>query len=90
MLLLLSIFLLSFIPISFSLAPKGPWDSFNYAPQSRTVRPKSIRGTVGAVEGAHNLINSTNGLATLLGNSYVTVDFDIEVNNFSSNLRVTC
>lgn len=80
MFLLLSTFLLSSLSISFGLAPKGPWDSFNYAPQSRTVRPKYIRGTVGVVQGAHHLINSTDGLATLLGESYVTVDFGIEVN----------
>lgn len=60
-------------------APKGPWDSFNYAPASRTVWAKSIKTVEGTVHNAHSLITKT-GIATLSGNrSYVTLDFGIEV-----------
>lgn len=60
-------------------APRGPWDAFNFAPESRTVRPRSLKRVVGSVQGPKNLLTN-NGVATLSGNqSYVTLDFGIEV-----------
>jgi len=61
-----------------SIAPKGPWDNFNFAPKSRTSRPVSIHSTQGDVQNAQALIGS--GTATLTGNgSFVVVDFGQEV-----------
>lgn len=72
--------------LSFTLvlatAPRGPWDAFNYAPESRTVWPRSLKRVVGSVQGSKNLLTN-NGIATLSGNqSYVTLDFGIEVSKF--------
>jgi len=62
----------------FSIAPKGPWDHFNFAPKSRTSRPTNIHSTQGNIQNAQALIGS--GIATLTGNgSYVVVDFGQEV-----------
>ena len=59
-------------------APTGPWDSFNYAPKSRTVFPTSITKTTGTVRNARGLVST--GSATLFGNgSWVALDFGIEV-----------
>lgn len=79
MLILILLVVTSLLSSSSGLAPAGPWDPFNYAPQSRTVRPRSVRETVGSVRGAQNLV-SQKGEATLSGNgSWLTVDFGIEV-----------
>lgn len=71
--------LLLFSTSALATAPKGPWDAFNFAPDSRTVWPRSVIRAIGSVEGATNLTRTT-GTATLIGNkSYVTLDFGIEV-----------
>lgn len=64
-----------------AVAPAGPWDAFNYAPESRTVYPSSVRLTEGSVVGSDNLVGgSANGSATLEGaGSYVVLDFGKEV-----------
>ena len=60
-------------------APEGPWDEFNYAPASRTVRPTSIYKVAGEVHDASALTSET-GKASIKGNlSWVTVDFGKEV-----------
>ncbi|KAJ3798770.1 glycoside hydrolase family 78 protein [Lentinula aff. detonsa] len=68
-----------------SLAPSGPWDTFNYAPKSRTVYATSIRHTQSTVSGSENLLNGDNGSATLTGNdAWVTLDFGKEVGGLIS------
>lgn len=60
-------------------APSGVWDEFNYAPASKTVWPASIKLQVGNVTNAQNLVNNI-GAVTLSGNnSYVTLDYGVEV-----------
>lgn len=69
-------------------APSGPWDKFHYAPASRTVRPTGITKTVGSVKNAKNLVKPS-GSATLTGNqSWVTLDFGIEVRASKMRVRV--
>lgn len=64
-------------------APSGPWDKFNYAPATRVVRPTAITKTVGGVKNAKNLFKAS-GSATLSGNqSWVTLDFGIEVRTWN-------
>ena len=59
-------------------APSGPWDEFNFAPESRTVYPRAVWGTYGNVTNAENVIS--DGSLTLSGNgSYVALDFGYEV-----------
>ena len=70
--------LLFFATLALGSAPKGPWDAFNYAPDSRTVRPQTIHNVSGAVKGSDKLLTEA-GLATFSGNqSYVTLDFGVE------------
>ncbi|KAF5355117.1 hypothetical protein D9756_005314 [Leucocoprinus leucothites] len=70
---------LSFIVLQvLAVAPKGPWDQFNFAPRNRTSRPTSIHSTQGNVRNAQALIGS--GTARLTGNgSFIVVDFGQEV-----------
>lgn len=59
-------------------APAGPWDAFNYAPNSRTVRPTAIKEVSGRIENPQHL--TSKGRATLVGNgAWVALDFGIEV-----------
>lgn len=63
-------------------APAGPWDAFNYAPESRTVYPSAVRQVEGSVVGAENLVGGggEGGSAVLEGEgSYVVLDFGKEV-----------
>lgn len=62
-------------------APAGPWDAFNYAPESKTVYPSAVRQVEGSVDGAENLVGGAQGgSATLEGEgSYVVLDFGKEV-----------
>ncbi|EMD35216.1 glycoside hydrolase family 78 protein [Gelatoporia subvermispora B] len=70
------------VPVQ-SAAPNGPWDAFNYAPESRTVQPRTIRGIQGDVSNADALLNE--GTVTLSSNgSYLTVDFGLEVGGLIS------
>ncbi|CAK5271688.1 unnamed protein product [Mycena citricolor] len=75
-----------------ALAPKGPWDKFNYAPKSKTVYPAKVYQTVGTVDSAENLLleggkkhisGSLEG-AALAERSYVTLDFGVEVGGLIS------
>jgi hypothetical protein len=62
------------------LAPKGPWDAFNFAPTSKTVYPAAIREVEGTVTNSERLVNN-GGSATLSGQgTWVTLDFGVEVN----------
>ncbi|KAI0312129.1 Six-hairpin glycosidase [Amylostereum chailletii] len=70
--------------LAWAAAPAGPWDDFNYSPESRTVYPTAIYRVNGTVENASNLAGN-QGSATLLGNnSYVTLDFGKEVGGLIS------
>ncbi|KAG6857688.1 hypothetical protein H0H87_004104 [Tephrocybe sp. NHM501043] len=61
-------------------APAGPWDKFNYAPSSRTVRPKAVYSSYGKVQNPQQLIVSHDGSTILDGHgSYVVLDFGQEV-----------
>ncbi|EKM80982.1 hypothetical protein AGABI1DRAFT_37827 [Agaricus bisporus var. burnettii JB137-S8] len=63
---------------AFGLAPHGPWDQFNFAPESRISRPTQIHSIQGNVQNADALISS--GTANFNGNSsFVTLDFGLEV-----------
>ena len=65
-------------------APNGAWDAFNYAPESRVVRPTSLFKTEGSVSDAENLL-SESALATLSSKgSFVSLDFGKEVRAKSS------
>lgn len=62
------------------VAPSGPWDAFNFAPTSRTVRAETVRSVEGAVQGAQNLVGASPGTATLSrAGSYIVLDFSKEV-----------
>ena len=77
--MLASLVALLFIALqAFSIAPKGPWDHFNFAPKSRASRPTSIHSTQGNIQNAQALIGS--GTATFTSNgTFVVVDFGQEV-----------
>ncbi|KAF9477417.1 Six-hairpin glycosidase [Pholiota conissans] len=65
-------------------APKGKWDSFNFAPSSKTVYPTAIHSTNGSVKNADLLVNN-KGAATLSGNgSWLALDFGGEVGGLIS------
>ncbi|KAF9040032.1 Six-hairpin glycosidase [Panaeolus papilionaceus] len=69
----------------FALAPKGEWDSFNYAPKSKTVYPVAIHSQQGSVTDASHLVGSGGGKATLLtSGSWVALDFGVEVGGLIS------
>ena len=60
-------------------APSGPWDAFNYAPESKTVYPTGIHSISGTVNNAQQLVHNA-GSAILTGNgSWVALDFGVEV-----------
>lgn len=80
-------FALLFAAYGLCSAPSGPWDKFHYAPASRVVRPAAVKKTVGNVKHAKNLVKPFGG-ATFSGNqSWVTLDFGIEV-RASPGMRV--
>ena len=59
-------------------APAGPWDTFNYAPKSRTVFPSAVKEVSGTVHNVNNLVSK--GSTTIVGNgAWVALDFGIEV-----------
>ena len=75
--LALSLFL--FADLVTGLAPKGAWDEFNYAPNSRVVRPTSIFKSSGSIQNSDSLF-SDEGHTTISGSgSYVSLDFGKEV-----------
>lgn len=70
---------ISLAAAAFAVSPKGLWDTFNYAPPSRTVWPVAVRSFHGSVRGAQQLLDN-KGSATLAGNgSWVALDFGKEV-----------
>ncbi|KDQ54652.1 glycoside hydrolase family 78 protein [Jaapia argillacea MUCL 33604] len=72
------------LPLALASAPAGPWDAFNYAPESRTVWPTAIKYTEGSVQNAQNLVSNA-GEATLSGNgTWLTLDFGGEVGGLVS------
>ncbi|KAJ7457363.1 glycoside hydrolase family 78 protein [Mycena latifolia] len=84
MLLRLSSVLFS-ITLCAGLAPKGPWDAFNYAPASKLVKPVSVRSISGSVRGAQGLVQNSNAQATFTGNSsFVVLDWGKEVGGIIS------
>ncbi|KAF7333480.1 Glycoside hydrolase family 78 protein [Mycena venus] len=83
--MLLPLHLLPLIPLCSALAPKGPWDAFNYAPASKIVKPLSVRTVSGDVRGAQGLVQSSQGQATFTGNSsFVVLDWGKEVGGILS------
>ncbi|KAJ7253282.1 glycoside hydrolase family 78 protein [Mycena rebaudengoi] len=83
MLLQLSAVLLPTLCVA--LAPKGPWDAFNYAPASKIVKPVSIRSVSGDVSGAEGLVESSAAQVTFTGDgSFVVLDWGIEVGGLLS------
>ncbi|KAK0472524.1 Six-hairpin glycosidase [Armillaria novae-zelandiae] len=71
------------LPVVLALAPGGPWDTFNYAPKSKTVYPQDVYKTVGSVSGGSKLVGNT-GSATLSPKSWIALDFGIEVGGLIS------
>lgn len=65
--------------LSFASAPSGPWDAFNYAPESRIVRPAAVFRLHGNVENASDLISSSASAMLNGSGSYVSLDFGKEV-----------
>ncbi|KAG6827972.1 hypothetical protein H0H92_009798 [Tricholoma furcatifolium] len=66
-------------------APTGPWDNFNYAPSSRTVRPKFLHSSSGKVQAPEQLVPPNDGSATFIENgSYIVLDFGQEVGGMVS------
>jgi hypothetical protein len=62
---------------------RGPWDAYNYAPQSRTLTPVAVYTTHGRVENPQNLLAGKP--TRLVGNgSYLTLDFGKEVGGIAT------
>ncbi|KAJ7226756.1 glycoside hydrolase family 78 protein [Mycena pura] len=77
--------LLLSITLCAAVAPKGPWDAFNFAPASKIVTPVSVRTVSGSVRGAQGLVQSSSAQATFTGNSsYVVLDWGKEVGGILS------
>ncbi|KAK7039312.1 glycoside hydrolase family 78 protein [Favolaschia claudopus] len=71
--------------LSAALAPPGPWDSFNYAPDSKIVKPVTVRTVSGTVQGANGLVENSEAQATFSGDgSYVVLDWGKEVGGILS------
>ncbi|KAI0826506.1 Six-hairpin glycosidase [Trametes gibbosa] len=74
---------LSVVASALASAPAGPWDTFNYAPKSRTVYPTSVKATHGKIRNPKAL--TSRGSATLAGNgSWIALDFGVEVGGLVS------
>ncbi|EJD39434.1 glycoside hydrolase family 78 protein [Auricularia subglabra TFB-10046 SS5] len=72
------------LPFALGSAPAGPWDSFNYAPTSKTVWPRAVFESHGHVTNAARLPNN-KGSATLSGKgTWVALDFGVEVGGLIS------
>ncbi|MGY0021025.1 alpha-L-rhamnosidase-related protein [Streptomyces sp. YJ-C3] len=71
-------------PLSSSVAPRGPWDRFKLSPADRTVRPTSVHGTTGSVDGAKNLAGKSGPAHARLNGkgTSVTLDFGLEVGGY--------
>ncbi|KAK6981768.1 glycoside hydrolase family 78 protein [Favolaschia claudopus] len=83
--MLLPLSVLLALPLCGALAPKGPWDAFNFAPTSKIVKPVSIRSVSGNVRGAQGLVQNSAAQATFSGNgSFVVLDWGKEVGGILS------
>ncbi|VDB84465.1 unnamed protein product [Peniophora sp. CBMAI 1063] len=60
-------------------APAGVWDSFNFAPDSKTVSPVSIREAVGDVSFTNASDGSPNSIILSSNGAYAALDFGKEV-----------
>ncbi|KAK7046114.1 hypothetical protein VNI00_007117 [Paramarasmius palmivorus] len=77
--------LLCLFPLAaFGRAPLGPWDSFNYSPNSRIVHPVSVRRVEGTVDSAGGLVDATGRVTTFDEGSWVALDFGVEVGGLIS------
>ncbi|KAF7292156.1 Glycoside hydrolase family 78 protein [Mycena indigotica] len=82
---MLSLLLLTHTALCVALAPQGPWDAFNFAPASKTVRPVSVRAVHGTVQGAEGLVTGSSSKAVFTANnSYVVLDWGKEVGGILS------
>ncbi|KAL0952961.1 hypothetical protein HGRIS_007172 [Hohenbuehelia grisea] len=69
---------------TYAVAPAGPWDAFNFAPNSKAVYPTAIRQVNGTVQSSQALV-ANSGSATLVGRgSWVALDFGVEVGGLIS------
>lgn len=76
---LLAVFLLSGAVAGSAPSSHGaPWDSFNFAPKSRVVRPTALHAINGPVQHASNLLTNS-GKATLTNGTWAALDFGKEV-----------
>ncbi|KAG6861519.1 hypothetical protein C0995_015629 [Termitomyces sp. Mi166 len=76
--------LLSLLTATSARAPTGPWDTFNFAPHSKTVYPASIHSSNGSVTNPQLLVNNS-GSAVLGGkDAWVALDFGVEVGGLIS------
>ncbi|KAF8890923.1 Six-hairpin glycosidase [Infundibulicybe gibba] len=67
-----------------ALAPSGPWDAFNFAPNSKTVYPTAIHSSHGTIQNVQRLV-SNQGSATITGQgSWVALDYGVEVGGLIS------
>jgi hypothetical protein len=71
--------LLSFVVCCLAVAPKGPWDKFNFAPESKVVGPVSIKRINGTVTSPSDLIHDSAQFSTIEGGSWIALDFGKEV-----------
>ncbi|KAG5720851.1 hypothetical protein E4T56_gene17351, partial [Termitomyces sp. T112] len=83
---MLSFRILTLAVPALALAPAGPWDSFNFAPTSKTVYPAAIHSisSQGMVTNTQLLV-SNSGSATLSGKgAWVALDYGVEVGGLIS------
>ncbi|KAG5340251.1 hypothetical protein C0989_002353 [Termitomyces sp. Mn162] len=83
---MLSFRILTLAVPALALAPAGPWDSFNFAPISKTVYPAAIHSisSQGMVTNTQLLV-SNSGSATLSGKgAWVALDYGVEVGGLIS------
>ena len=62
-------------------APKGPWDTFNYSPESRTVHPTSVVRQEGTVQNVPENLSETDEIVISGDGSWFTLDFGKEVSS---------
>ncbi|KAK7455854.1 hypothetical protein VKT23_010891 [Stygiomarasmius scandens] len=67
-----------------AVAPSGPWDAFNYAPETRVVTPISVRAVEGDVVNAEGLLGAASGAEFTSSGSWVVLDFGKEVGGLIS------
>ncbi|EJD02571.1 glycoside hydrolase family 78 protein [Fomitiporia mediterranea MF3/22] len=70
--------------LALASAPSGPWDAFNFAPESRLVRPTAIFKTEGTIQNSSALLTEADGAMISGNNSWVTLDFGKEIGGLIS------